>query len=205
MFKRIKPGKIKDFLKKHIKGIVYYGAVALVLAVIAAAAEVYRSDEDYVRKMVLTDEIAAEALAEKMPEPARPEGMRNIRAFSAAPVWNAGMQQWESHCANDYEMEGGEIICLADGVVADIGESSMRGGYITVDGKDGRCYIYCCVAPAEDTAAGKEVYAGEIIAAADDSLPGESALNKHLHLEVFENGNAVDFEKICPENSETAD
>jgi len=205
MLKRIKAGKIKDFLKKNIRSIAYYSAVALVLAVIAAAAEVYRSDEDYARKMVLTDEIAAEAVAEKMPEPIRPEGMRNIRAFSAAPVWNAGMQQWECHCGNDYEMEGSEIICLADGVVADTGESSMRGGYVAVDGKDGRYYIYCCVTPTEDTEAGKEVHAGEIIAAADDSLPGETALNKHLHLEVYENGQAVDFEKLCPANSETAD
>lgn len=205
MLKRIRITETWRFLRRNMKSIAYYGAVALALAAIAVAAEAYRSDDEYAQKMVLTDELAAEAVAEKLPAPIYPDGMRNTRTFNEIPCWNDAMQLWENHCANDYKLEGGKVVCLVDGVVADAGESSVRGGYIIAEGSDDRCYVYCSVVPAEEIVPGKEIRAGEIIAVADDSMTSEIAMGAHLHLEVYEDEKPVDFERLCLKKGESVD
>ncbi len=193
------------FLHRRYKAILYYGAMALILILLAAAAESYRKDGENGQPLVLSESAVQEAIADAGEGILRPEGMRQVRGFSEQMEWNGELKQWELHCANDYVFEGDGVVCLAGGTVADIGESSGRGGFIEIQGYDGRLYRYCSVIPVENILTGAEVDAGEIIAAADNGIPSEFAQGKHLHLEVYEDGILSDFERISGKNDPAAD
>ena len=187
---------ISAFVRRRYKTLLYYGAMAVVLALIAAAAESYRTDSENARPLVLTENMAQEALADAAEGVIYPENMELIRGFGRRTEWNDSLGQWELHCANDYGFEDGKVVCLAGGTVSDVGESVGRGGFVEIQGDDGRLYRYCSVIPEENILPGAEITAGEVIALADDGIPSETAEGKHLHLEVYENDVLTDFESL---------
>ena len=198
-------GKAVEFLSRRYKAVLYYGAMTLILILLAAAAESYRKDGENAQPLVLTENEVQQAVADAGQGMSRPEGMKLVRGFSNQMEWNSELEQWEMHCANDYIFEGDDVSCIAGGTVADVGKSSGRGGFIEIQGHDGRLYRYCSVMPVENIAQDTKVEAGERIAVADNGIPSEFALGKHLHLEVYEGGILTDFESIIPKNTAAAD
>ena len=182
-------------LKRYRGRILYYAGVAVVLTAIALAAESYRSGE--AGELIVPEAELAPVLMQAEPEASIicPEGMELLRGFSVIPEWNRELQQWESHGAVDYILTDGRAECLEGGIVQTVGKSGVYGGFVELD-CGGRLYRYASVEPAESLEPGMEIEAGELIGAADGSMPGESLHGAHLHLEVYENGAAVDFEAL---------
>ena len=180
-------------LKRHRGRIFYYGGLVLVLTAIAFAADSYRRSAPEAL-VVPSAEVSAVLERLREPEIVYPEGMRLLNGFSTQPRWNDALQQWESHEAADYSLADNDVICLEGGIVRAVGETGLHGGYLEVECCE-RLYRYASIFPSESMAAGKEVRAGDRIGTADESMAGEQSLGAHLHLELYENGNAtVDFQ-----------
>ena len=195
---------LAGFIKRRYKTILYYGAVILVLALVANAAESYRTDNAGGQALVLPENVLAEAAAQAGNTAIYPENMHLLRAFSDQPQWNGELGQWEIHAANDYAFDDGRAVCLSGGIVQDVGESGVKGGYIEIE-SDGKVYIYSSIAPDKDILPGMQVGAGDAIGLADESMPSEMLLGRHVHLEVYENGAPLDFEKLEGKNSRAVD
>lgn len=196
--------RIGGFIRKKYKSILYYAAMVLVLALVASAAEKYRTKDENPEETLLPEAVQ-ETISEAEPKIIYPEGMHLLRDFCDRPMWNDALCQWETHFACDYVLDNDRVICLEDGCVIDVGESSLKGGYIEIEAEDGKTYRYASVRPAQDICVGDTVYAGEIIAEADDGMASELTLGKHLHLEIVEEENWEDFEQICGKNVTDAD
>lgn len=196
---------IGRFVKRRYKSILYYAAMTLVLALVASVAERYRTDGEKEQSALLREKPVQETISEVEANVVYPETMRLIRGFDAQPAWNEALGQWETHTANDYVFADDRVICLADGFVKDVGESSLSGGYIEIEDGSGEVYRYLSVTPLQDVSVGDEVRAGEIIAEADDGMASELTLGKHLHLEIVEEETWNDFEQICGKNVTDAD
>lgn len=187
---------VGGFFKRRYKSILYYAAMAAVLALIASAAESYRSDREGGQALILPENMAQETLSDAGGSAIYPQNMGLLRPFCAQPVWNEALSLWETHAANDYGFADDQVICLEDGIIIDAGESSARGGYLEIEAENGTLYRYCCVLPTEHATVGQSVRAGEIIAEAGEGMPSEAEWGKHLHLEVYRDGVLADFEQI---------
>lgn len=184
---------------RHRGRILYYGGVALVLAALALAAEGYRQGDENALVMPGTQIVSALQQRKASPEILRPEGMTLQRRFSAAPEWNGLLRQWESHEAVDYWMQDVGVRCLEAGTVRTVGESGVYGGFVEIECDD-RLYRYASLQPDVEIHAGMHLEAGELIGEADDCMPGEAGQGRHLHLEVYDAGAAVDFESLYGKN-----
>lgn len=182
-------------LKKYRGRIAYYAAVAAVLTAVAFAAEGYRSGEG---ELTLPAVPAAPVIrqAEAGIPIRKPNGMELSRPFSSLPAWNHDLKQWECHAAADYGISGGEVFCLEGGELLTVGESGVYGGFVELDCGE-RLYRYASIAPSEALQAGMRLEAGDFIGVCDDSMPGEAYLGAHLHLELYEDGIAADFEALA--------
>ncbi len=185
----------EGFFRKNGGRMAYYGLVVLALCAIARAAELHRGGRNLeAEQMVLS---AADIQLPAEPEEAAPalwlpEGMEMVRGFSSAPEWRQDLELWEAHPAVDYAGGDGGVDCLCGGVVRTVGESGVYGGFVEID-CDGMLMRYASVAPAESIAPGMELEAGENLGVVDASMPGEASLGAHLHLELYVDGEAVDF------------
>lgn len=195
---------IGRFVKSRYKSLLYYAAMVLVLALVASAAEKYRTKDEDIPETLPSD-VAQETVSAVETEIVYPEEMRLLRGFSDQPIWNDVLLQWEIHAACDYALADDRVICLASGSVRDVGQSSINGGYIEIEAEDGRIYRYASVKPMREICVGDAVYAGEIIAEADDGMVSELTFGRHLHLEVYDDGILTDFEQICGKNACDAD
>ena len=186
-------------LRLYGKEIVYYGGVALALAAIAFAAERYRGGQlpapaaPALPAVELTMGSAEEE--EEQSAFCAPEGAEILRAYAADPQWNAALGLWESHEAVDYRLRGDAVASLSAGTVRTVGKSGVYGGFVEVECGE---YLlrYASIAPRGDLLPGDSLEPGDIIGSADSSLPAESGLGAHLHLELICKGNRADFTKV---------
>lgn len=190
---RVTEGKSKGRLGQ----VLYCLGIALALVVIAFAAESYRnggSESEVEPPMLAVGEIVPSEVAptEEAPALRTPEGGEVLREWSETPAWNAELGLWESHEAVDYRLKDDAVVSLCAGTVRSVGVSGALGGYVEV--ACGELLLrYGSVKPAEGLKAGDALQPGDLIGTADASLPGESALGHHLHLEVVRDGEALDF------------
>ena len=186
--------RIPPFLKKNGGRIAYYGLVVLALCAIARAAEVYRSGSRE-EALVLPEAYALDVIATEQEEDSAtqiPEAWKLLRGFSGEPQWRAELGMWEAHPAVDYDCGDAGVLCLRDGVVRTVGESGVYGGFVEVE-SDGMLMRYASIEPADGLEPGLALEAGDAIGTADASMPGEADAGAHLHLELYLDGEAVDF------------
>lgn len=179
--------------RKHAGKVAYYGGIALALLAIAIAAERYRGAEEGERLLLPSAElpVAAEQLTNES-EATLPEGARMLRGYSALPQWNEAFAQWEAHTAVDIAFPEDEVICVLEGEVVAVGRSSAWGGFVEVLCGD-RLFRYGSIEPEEGLVISARLAFGERIGRADGSMSGEAEMDAHLHLEVWEGENSVDF------------
>ena len=176
----------RRMLKQYAGQIAYYACVALVLAAVALAAERFRDGDAPAEQLVLPAvELAEMVQTKEEPVFELHENMELIRAYADQPEWNNVHRQWETHAAADFA-GGGEVYSCSDGVVRTVGKSGMHGGFVEVE-TDEFLLRYCSVEYDEEIVPGKKLKKGDILGRMDDSMPGESHMGAHLHLEVWEN------------------
>ena len=187
-------------LQLHGKEIAYYGGVALALTAIAFAAERYRGGQlpapaasalPAVELTTASSEAAEQEIIFHLPE-----GAEVLRAYAAKPQWNAALGLWESHEAVDYRLSDDTVTSLSAGTVRTVGKSGVYGGFVEVECGE---YLlrYASIAPCSNLMPGDVLKIGDTIGSADTSLPAESALGAHLHLELICEDAYADFLEIC--------
>ena len=143
------------------------------------------------------------AAAETAAEPAayteseswrRPVGSGEVlSAYSDIPVYSETMRDYRVHYGADYAAERGETVkAVANGLVKKAYTDMLYGNILVIE--HGKAEVRYCglgetflVDPGEVVRAGQDI--GSVTAA-----PCESAMEPHLHIEVIENGTAVDPE-----------
>jgi len=192
------------FLEKNAGRIAYYCAVAVVLAALSVAAEHHRNEAP--AELVLPAAELEAAVQEIIAGPViiKPENMEILRGCSNLPDWNAQLGQWEAHPATDYRISDGIVRSISDGMVRTIGRSGVYGGFVEVESGD-LLFRYASIQPDSELEAGEYIPAGEILGAAANGTPGEQNLEEHLHLELYENGESIDFEGYMLKNRQNTD
>lgn len=193
------------YVQKHMGQIGYYACIALVLTAVAMAAERWRSGSESQESLILPAvEITAPAERELEPIFQRPDGMRILRAYSSRPEWNHVHGQWECHTAVDYACADGQVRSFSDGVVQTVGRSGQYGGFVEIGTED---YLlrYASIEPLEELQPGEYIAKGEYLGAAGDNMPGEAYLGDHLHFELIQNGERLDFETEADKKLSTVD
>lgn len=122
-------------------------------------------------------------------------GAEILSAFSEAPVYSETMRDYRAHVGVDYTAEHGETVkAAANGIVKDTYTDMLLGNTIVIE-HGAYEFRYCglgetfLVDPGEVVSAGQDI--GSVTAA-----PFESAMESHLHLEVTEDGKAIDPESL---------
>lgn len=187
--------RIAGLAKRHGGRIVYYGCVALVLGAIAYGAERYRGEEAPPADALILPaaEIEIAEIAEPEPMFELAPGMTLLTGYSAAPRWDRTLGMWQTHMAADYLCPESAVRSLSGGTVRTVGKSGIYGGFVEIETGE---YLlrYASVSPEADLAPGMEIDMGQVIARADDSMPGEAHLDAHLHIELYKMDKNIDFE-----------
>ena len=184
--------RFPPLLKRNAGRIAYYALVVIALCAIARAAEAYRSGSDG-DALVLPAADAMDVLQVEEPAPQvlLPEAWKLLRGYSEEPQWRSGLGLWETHPAVDFACTGG-IGCLREGTVRTVGASGVYGGFVEVE-SDGMLMRYASIEPADGLEPGLVLNVGDAIGKADASMPSEADAGAHLHLELYLDGEAVDF------------
>ncbi|MBQ6711717.1 MAG: peptidoglycan DD-metalloendopeptidase family protein [Clostridia bacterium] len=110
-----------------------------------------------------------------------------------ALVFDPTMGDWRTHGGTDFACdEGDEVLAVLDGVVAEIYEDAMMGQCLRIDHGAQLESLYCGVLPQDGIKVGTKVATGQTIGRVGDDVLAESAQECHLHLEMTEEGVAVD-------------
>lgn len=196
------------FVRRHWESIRYYGALGVVLTVLAMFSYSRRSgdvqEELRYAPPISDSPVAAQAIPEPTYEPEpellRPASGEIVGAYCADSLeWNEVLGQWQTHAAVDFSAAPGEaIVAIADGVVLDAYWDPLYGNIIVVDHGEGRMARYGSLSTLELVEVGEQVQRGEILSAAGE-CSAEESLGSHLHLEYYENGEAADFSACLTE------
>ena len=176
------------FLRSHAGKILYYMLVAAALCAIAYAAEIYRSQpaepasqpSRQVDSILETVEVRVVPLAGNLPS-----DVHLLRGYSGSPQWNGECSLWEVHPATDCVMSA--AYALLSGTVSECGMHPVYGGYVRIDTGEFEI-LYASLLPDPSISAGMYVRAGDLIGVPDSSMPSESYMGDHLHVEVVQNG-----------------
>ena len=107
-------------------------------------------------------------------------------------VFNSTLNQWSTHMGVDLlATENTPVVAMYDGTVVEVGESYGMGHYIKVDHGQNVVATYASLADIQ-VVAGQNVSKGEKLGAVSTTASYEFGDGAHLHLEVTENGVAVD-------------
>ena len=119
-----------------------------------------------------------------------PLGSSVVAAFSEDPVYSETMGDYRAHLGVDFAGDDGDRVrALADGTVCAFENDTLWGGYLTIEHGGEIVSVYRGIRAAVDI--GDEVSVGDDIGTLD-SIPCESAMGPHLHLELYQNGDAID-------------
>lgn len=114
--------------------------------------------------------------------------------YSATEIdWNQSLGEWAAHLAVDFIAgESDLVFAVADGTVASIETTYSDGTIIIIEHKDGYKSVYKSLGNAPKVKIGDKVTKGQEIGAASDSAGDEVLEGKHLHLELYKDGQKVD-------------
>ena len=113
-----------------------------------------------------------------------------LAEYSEQPVYSLTMQSWRVHTGTDFKGEIGQAVkAVADGTVQQVYTDVLWGDCLVIDHGYGVQSLYCGVTTS--LAEGDTVKVGEEIGALS-TIPGESLLSPHLHLEMRVSDKTVD-------------
>lgn len=200
-----------DAMRRNREAVHYYGALALILALLATVSYMYRngsgsSGPNADPAPAPDSMVAARANPEPTTEPSveppfcRPVEGEVIGSFCADSLeWNEELGQWQTHPAVDFTASAGEaVLAIADGTVLDAYCDPLYGNTIVIDHGEGRTVRYGSLNTLQLVTIGQGIIAGEIISSAG-VCPAEESLGTHLHVEYYHDGTADDVTLLLSE------
>ena len=140
---------------------------------------------------------------EQEPEPVyvRPVSGVVLTPFSGDTLlFQPTMGDWRVHAGTDFSAEAGEtVLALTDGTVQQIAEDGLYGTCVTLTHNNGLTSSYCGMDDVR-VQEGQVVSAGEALGVCADSIPAESALGTHVHVQVTQNDAPIDVLTLLDED-----
>ena len=110
------------------------------------------------------------------------------------------MGDWRVHAGTDFSAEASEtVLALTDGTVQQIAEDGLYGTCVTLTHNNGLTSSYCGMDDVR-VQEGQVVSAGEALGVCADSIPAESALGTHVHVQVTQNDAPIDVLTLLDED-----
>lgn len=123
--------------------------------------------------------------------PVKGEVLRGVSVDALA--YDPTMGDWRTHDGLDIAaQEGFQVLCVSDGVVAEVMEDDLMGVTVVVEHPEGLVSTYSNLADKPAVSVGQEVDTGTVLGTVGATAIAESAMPAHLHLEMTKNGEAVD-------------
>lgn len=104
---------------------------------------------------------------------------------------------WQWHPAVDF-VGSGNVVCIRDGKVTAVENTSMDGNVVTIEHADGYVSVYKSLGNDIAVKVGDTLKAGDKIGVTSTSMASERKTGDHLHLELKRNGQYVDPATILP-------
>ena len=123
-----------------------------------------------------------------------------LRGFSVETLaYDQTMGDWRTHDGVDIAAEEGlKVLCASDGVVKAVYQDDLMGATVVVDHENGVVSTYSNLSAEPAVAAGQEVDTGTVLGTVGGTAIAESGLPAHLHLEMTQDGEAVDPTVFLP-------
>ncbi len=108
-------------------------------------------------------------------------------------VLDETLQKWHTHNGIDIRAEAGTpVLAVANGTVSVVKQDPMWGTVVELTHPNGLLSRYCGLEPDLSVAEGQNVLVGDPLGTLAGSVLAETALESHLHFELFEDGVRVD-------------
>lgn len=116
-----------------------------------------------------------------------------LKGFSDTEIqYNKTLNQWEAHKSCDLVASDLSVFAVESGTITAIENNFAFGTIVTITHRDGFVSTYASLADNVPVKKGDTVTKGQKIGEASDTAENESSEGKHLHFEMFKNGNKVD-------------
>ena len=116
-----------------------------------------------------------------------------LKGFSDSEIqYNKTLNQWEAHKSCDLVASDLSVFAVESGTITAVESSFAFGTIVTITHRDGFVTTYASLADNVPVKKGDTVTKGQKIGEASDTAENESSEGKHLHFEMFKNGNKVD-------------
>ena len=130
--------------------------------------------------------------------PVKGEVLRCFDLDTLAP--DPTMGDWRVHAGTDFAAEAGEtVLALTDGTVQQVAEDGLYGSCVTLVHDGGLTTSYCGLDEVR-VQEGQAVSAGEALGVCAESIPAESALGTHLHMQAALNDAPIDVLTLLGED-----
>ncbi len=117
-----------------------------------------------------------------------------LTPFSETPIYSQTLCEYRVHKGVDFEgVDLQTVRACASGTISDVSMDTLWGASITIDHGNGLKTVYRGVDAT--VIKGTTVYVGDAIGNLAPN-PCESAMKPHLHIELYQNGNAVNFASV---------
>ena len=202
---------MKQYQSKHTAALStrgFYTILSLCALIIAASAWVIWGNAH--RQNAVEPDTGMPIIAPADPEPAvtvsapvyvRPVSGAVLTPFSGDTLlFQPTMGDWRVHAGTDFSAEAGEtVLALTDGTVQQIAEDGLYGTCVTLTHNNGLTSSYCGMDDVR-VQEGQVVSAGEALGVCADSIPAESALGTHVHVQVTQNDAPIDVLTLLDED-----
>lgn len=114
-------------------------------------------------------------------------------------AYDETMGDWRTHCGVDIASEAGTQVCaVSAGTVEQVFQDDLMGTTVVIDHGDGLRSTYSNLASVPAVQAGDTVSTGSVIGSVGSTALAESTRASHLHLEMSQDGLAVDPTQYLP-------
>lgn len=123
-----------------------------------------------------------------------------VRDFSLEVLaYDETMGDWRTHSGIDIAADVGTQVCaVSSGTVEQVYQDDLMGTTVVIGHGDGLQSVYSNLASTPTVEAGDEVSPGSVIGSVGQTALAEGDREAHLHLEMTQDGIAVDPEQYLP-------
>ena len=123
------------------------------------------------------------------------------QAFSGNTlVYNPTLGDWRTHSGVDIAASvGTNVLAISAGTVQGVYDDDLMGTCVVVDHGDGLTSTYCNLSAKPTVSEGNTVSTGTVLGVVGETAIAESSRPSHLHLEMAQDGKAVDPVSYLPQ------